>query len=211
MFFLFPIYSTYLPCIPPRPHAIGILWLASASSLYRHKPRVLPLSSPPVQGFLGISGVILTAFPDKAPRARPDDSLHAPLLSQEHGQLLCARFPREVAGRIGVQPFVHDPLAAPLRLRRPQRDLRVVGVRARRHVRAVRQDIRSGLPRREQHLVLEGLARLRIDGPAGGPRGADRCGIGVEPQLGRRHERIEVLGDGIVDGAPGYAEEIWVV
>ena len=117
--------------------------MKSASSWFwpRHRSRTLPLDTPTIQSLLGILDIVVAAFPDKAPRTRPHDRFHAPLLSQEHGQLLGARLPREVARRIGVQALVHDPLPTPLRLGLSQADLRVIGVRTRGHVRAVRQDI----------------------------------------------------------------------
>ena len=89
--------------------------------------------------------------------------------------------------------------------------VRVLRVRRRGYSRAVVEDIAPTLPAREQDFRLElatsvGIYRATVDrsGSAFG------CGGGVEGAGGAGgDERVEVLGDGVVDGAAGDAEEVW--
>lgn len=145
-------------------------------------------------------GRVTTPLPNKAPRPRPDDTFHTLFLPQQRGQLCRSRLAWEVARRVGVKPLINDPLPVLLQLRLSHCGFRIVRVRAGGDQRAVAQDVGAGLPRGEEDLILEFLARAGPDLSTGlWSRSPLRGGGRIKTAVGRRYEGVEVLRDGVVE------------
>lgn len=96
---------------------------------------------------------------DGRPSFGPDNVLHALFLPDERCQLLGPRLPREIAGRVRIQPLVDYPLPALLVLGFEECGFRVVRVRTGGHQGAVAEHARAVIPCWKENCLLE-LAAL---------------------------------------------------